>query len=175
MTVCSLILSAGQVRAEEDFSKNGESSVTISGLTAEQAGTISRSCASLKQSLKQLQKTDTSTRSYLGSIYETLLSGFIAPLNLRLTKNNQPSATISDLHSSLISKRQDFSQKFITYSQDFEELLNVDCKSDPEKFYDQLLKTRKSRSALEKTVTEMRNLLDKQLTAVEKLEAKYEN
>ena len=147
-----------------------DTSVTISTLTESQAGYISQSCASIKQGLKALQRTDVAIRSYLGTIYETALTSFISPLNVRLAKNNLPSAVLTDLHSSFIIKRQDFSHLFVTYSQDFENLLNVDCKNEPEAFYDQLLKTRKSRAALEKSVDEVNSILNKVPSAIQKIE-----
>lgn len=140
-----------------------------SGLSKEQSGAISQSCDSIKQSLKKLQKVDTKTRSYLGSLYEVFLTDFISPLNLRLVRNGLPSTTLTELHSSIIAGRQDFAKKFTLYAQDFETLLNTDCQSNPAGFYKQLQTTRKSRAALEQSTEAMRMLLEKHQTAVQSL------
>ena len=138
-------------------------------LSKEQAGAISQSCDSIKQSLRKLQKADTKTRSYLGSIYEDLITDFISPLNLRLTRNNLPNTTLTTLHSDLILKRQDFAQKFTLYEQSFEDLLSADCQNNPEDFYKKLQETRKARNALERSTEAFRMLLEKHQNAVQTL------
>ena len=138
-------------------------------LSKEQSGAISQSCDSIKQSLKKLQKVDTKTRSYLGSIYEEFITDLISPLNLRLTRNNMPNTALTTLHSDLILKRQDFAQKFTLYEQSFENLLNADCQNDPEDFYRKLQETRKARNTLEQATEAFRMLLEKHQNAVQTL------
>lgn len=138
-------------------------------LSKEQTGAISQSCDSIKQSLKKLQKADTKTRSFLGGIYEDFLTDFISPLNLRLVKNDLPSPTLTELHSSLISKRQDFAKKFTLYAQNLETLLNTDCQKNPAEFYAKLQETRKSRNNLEQATEAFRMLLEKHQNAVQSL------
>lgn len=138
-------------------------------ISKEQIGAITQSCDSIKQSLKTLQKDDARTRAYLGTAYENLLTDFISPLNLRLVKNDKPSATLTDIHSTVLTKRQDFSQSFIVYSQDLEKLISIDCKTRAEEFYAQLVKTRTSRSKLEKATTAVKEALTKYQDGVKKL------
>ena len=138
-------------------------------LSKEQAGAISQSCDSIKQSLKKLQKADTKTRSYLGSLYEEFITDFISPLNLRLTRNNMPNATLTTLHSDLILKRQDFAQKFTLYEQSFEILLSANCQDNPEDLYRKLQETRKARTTLEQSTEAFRMLLEKHQNAVQTL------
>ena len=140
-----------------------------SALTEDQESEISQSCATIKQNLKNLQRTDSRTRSYLGSLYQTMLTNYIAPLNLNLVKNNQPSPTITALYSDFLNARKEFADKFTTYSQNFEELLLIDCKDHPGDFYDKLEQTRRERDELHKSVKKVRTLLTNQYTATEKL------
>ncbi len=138
-------------------------------LTEDQEAEISQSCQTIKQNLKSLQRSDSRTRSYLGSLYQTFLTNYIAPLNLSLVKNNQPSATITALYSDFLNARQDFANKFTSYSQNFEELLLIDCKKQPEDFYDKLEQTRKERADLHSSVKRIRTLLGNQYVATEQL------
>ncbi len=140
-----------------------------STISKEQSGAISQSCDSIKQSLRKLQKADTKTRSYLGNIYEEFFTDFIGPLNLRLTKNNLPSPTLTELHSKLLSTRQDFTKKFTLYAQDLEALISIDCQNSPSEFYTKLQATRKSRAALEQTTEAFRMLLEKYQNTVQAL------
>lgn len=138
-------------------------------LSKEQSGAISQSCDSIKQSLRKLQRTDTKTRSYLGSIYEEFLTDFISPLSVRLVKNNLPSTSLTELHSSFLSGRQDFAKKFTLYEQSFEALLSSDCTKNPEEFYQKLQETRKARTTLEQSTEALRMMLEKYQNAVQTL------
>lgn len=138
-------------------------------LSSEQSGAIVQNCASTKQSLLSLQRTDARTRSYLGSAYETVLADYITPLNLRLINSAQPNATLTDLHSEIINTRKEFNSEYTSYSQSLEELIGIDCYTKPEEFYNKLVETRKKRATVSTTTTSIRNLLSEHLTAVRKL------
>ncbi|MBQ6127920.1 hypothetical protein IJI69_04540 [Candidatus Saccharibacteria bacterium] len=145
-----------------------------SAISEEQKGAIVQNCASIKQSLRTLQRTDARSRSYLGSAYETILSKFIAPLNLRLINTNQPNANLTTIHSSIIDTRKNFITEYTTYSQALEDLVASDCYNHPEEFYDKLLDTKKKRANVSTTTTNLRNLLSEYLTGVRKLKSTME-
>ena len=137
--------------------------------TEDQLDTISNSCQTLKQNLKTVQRADSRTRSYLGTVYQTLLTNYITPLNLSLVKHNRPSTTITRLYSDILDARADFADRFTSYSQSFEELLYVDCKSDPTNFYNKLESVRKSRAALNASTKHLRTLFGNFYTATSRL------
>ncbi|MBR3264108.1 hypothetical protein IKF94_02675 [Candidatus Saccharibacteria bacterium] len=139
-----------------------------SALSENQSGAIVQNCASIKQSLRALQRTDARSRSYLGSAYETILSKFITPFNLRLINTNQPNANLTTIHSNIIETRKSFISEYTTYSQALEDLIASDCYSHPEDFYSKLQDTRRKRANLSGTTTTLRNLLSEYLTAVRK-------
>ena len=144
-------------------------SVPVSALSEAQSGAVVQNCASIKQSLRALERTDARTRSYLGSAYEAVLTNFIAPLNLRLINTGQPNTNLTTLHSEIIETRKNFISEYTAYSQSLEDLVSSDCYSHPEDFYNKLYETRKKRAALSSTTTTFRNLLSEHLTAVRKL------
>lgn len=86
-----------------------------------------QNCSSIKRSLRTLQKTDSKTRVYLGTSYERLLSSFIIPLNMNIVKENLSAPSLFTLQADLSRQRDDFNHRFITYSQELETLLNIDC------------------------------------------------
>lgn len=141
----------------------------VGALTATQEGAISQNCSTIRKSLKTLQRADSKTRVYLGTTYETLLNNFIMPLNLRLTRDNRPNLTLTNLQTDYVEERTDFAQNFIKYSQNLEELINVDCVNDPTGFYKKLETTRKLRSEVEKSVTKMKKLIGMQFATVKTL------
>lgn len=141
----------------------------VMAISESQSGAIVQNCASIKQSLRALQRTDARSRSYLGSAYETLLSKFITPLNLRLISTNQPNANLTTIHSNIIETRKNFINEYTTYSQALEDLISADCYKHPEDFYDKLQDTKRKRANLSGTTTTLRNFLSEYLTAVRKL------
>ena len=88
-------------------------------LTDDQRGELSMNCSSIKSSLKKLQVSDAKIRSLLGANYQTILNSYITPFNLRLVKNNQNLGDLSDLQSSFVLQKNDFSSLYIAYSQQF--------------------------------------------------------
>ena len=146
---------------------------TVSAMSSEKSGAISQHCATIKQSLKSLQKTDARSRSYLGSIYETIITKFIAPMNLRLIDTGQPNANLTDLHSVILNVRKEFTQNYTSYSQALEDLLATNCQTDPEGFYQKLIDTRQKRAEVSSLTTSLRNLFSEYLTGVRRIRNEY--
>lgn len=138
-------------------------------LDADQKGVISTNCDTIKQSIQQLTRADSKTRVYLGSSYENALTNFIIPLNLRLTKNNKPSAGLTSIQSKFAEKRQVFNDTYTDYMKQVEDLLAIDCRVEPEVFYEQLTKARASRATLQKTTLELNSLLHDHIEGVKKV------
>lgn len=141
----------------------------VSAISEPQSDAIIHNCASIKQSLRTLQRTDARSRSYLGSAYETILSDFIAPLNLLLTSSNQPNINLTTVHSNVVDTRKAFISEYTAYSQALEGLIATDCYGHPEDFYNKLQDTKRKRATLSSTTTTLRNLLSEYLTDVRKL------
>ena len=54
---------------------------------------IVKNCEIMQQDLKNLQRIDSRTRVYLGRYYESILTKYITPLNVRLVENSLSSDT----------------------------------------------------------------------------------
>ena len=140
---------------------------TATALTEAQRGAISQNCATIKQSLEQLQHSDSRTRTYLGATYETIANKFIVPLNLRLVKNNLP--TFPDIQSNFTNEQTKFKDAYTDYMKSLGELIATDCKTDPEGFYGKLETTRGKRETLQKTTKALVDLTDQQYNSTEQL------
>ena len=134
--------------------------------SAEQLGAISQNCATIKQSLEQLQYSDSRTRTYLGTTYETLANKFIIPLNLRLVKNNLPTMTVQ---SEFTVAQAKFKDAYTEYMKSLGETLATDCKNEPELFYERLVATRGRRAVLRQWVEQLNQLVDEQYQGTKKL------
>ena len=123
-------------------------------------------CESIKDSLKNVQKQDARTRVYLGGRYETILSGLIMPLNVRLIENSLSSAELVENQSDFAERKVRFSDNYISYQQGLEELVSMNCREEPERFYEKLTEVRAKRNAVNKDVAEMRKLITKNIELV---------
>ena len=115
-------------------------------LSEEEIGSISQNCSSIKVRLQRVQKDDARNRVFLGTQYETIASKLMLNLNLRLVKNGMASASLAEQQTTFMSERDRFKNDFIGYSQEFENLLNMNCKDEPIKFYRQLEIVRSKRA-----------------------------
>ena len=128
-------------------------------LNESEIGAISQNCASIKIHLQRIQKDDTRNRVYLGSQYETIASGLMLNLNLRLVKNGIANAYLAEQQTTFTSERNRFKDDFIGYSQELETLINIDCKSEPVKFYRQLELTRAKREDVNASIHRLNDIM----------------
>lgn len=141
-------------------------------LSKNQTAAISQNCASIKQSLKHLQHADVRTRIFFGSTYQSILTNFMTPLNLRLVKDNQPNPELVQTQTDFSSSRNNFTQNYINYSKKLEKLLAIDCRFRPQDFYKQLNSTRQSRAKLARSAQKTQTILENHLKIVEAMQAK---
>ena len=142
-------------------------------ITKEQETAIVSKCGAIKDDLKKVQKEDARTRVYLGGYYETILTKFITPLNVRLVENNLSSAGLVENQNNFADARTLFISDFIVYQQGLEELVGLDCKTEPEKFYDKLKVVQQKRKTMVQDVLKMRNLISEHVKLVTNLKRKF--
>lgn len=138
-------------------------------LSDAQKDIIMDNCDTIKDTLKSLQKTDSRTRVYLGRYFETVLGNFIIPLNLRLVENNISNNKLMDNQTNFAARRERFNSDFIVYQQALEELVNINCKSEPVRFYEKLQVVREKRQAVNKDVNKLKALTNEQVKLTEEL------
>ncbi len=128
-------------------------------LSEEEVGIVSQNCSSIKVRLQRVQKDDARNRVFLGSQYETIASKLMLNLNLRLVKNGMASASLAEQQTTFMSERDRFKNDFIGYSQEFENLLNMNCKDEPEKFYRQLELVRAKRADVDASMQRLKSII----------------
>lgn len=143
--------------------------VNCLAISQEQRDAIYEHCEAIRDSLKNVQKIDARTRVFLGSHYETVLSKFIMPLNLRLVENNLSNTGLIDSQSDFATTKSAFSADFVSYQQNLESLIAIDCRAEPEKFYEKLVVVRKKRKAVSLDTDKMRELMMKNIELTERL------
>ena len=138
-------------------------------ITDTQRATIIDHCDAMKDSLKNLQRTDSRTRVYLGRYFETILTNFITPLNLRLVENNISNSALLENQTNFAERRTRFVNDFITYQQGLEELVHINCKNEPDRFYEKLQEVKDKRRIVNRDVIKLKGYTDEQVKLVEEL------
>lgn len=133
--------------------------IGVSAFSEAQKTAISGNCVSIKESLKTTQRVDTRARVYLGGKFEAVLTRFITPLNVKLVENNVSNLKLLENQSEFATAKAFFSNDFVKYQQALEELVNMDCKAEPEAFYEKLLLTRKRRELVKEDTIKLKELL----------------
>ena len=144
----------------------------VQAISPNQSAVIVEHCDTIKDDLKKVQKEDARVRVYLGGYYETILTKFITPLNVRLVENNLSSAGLVENQNNFAGTKTLFANDFIAYQQGLEELVGLDCRQEPEKFYDKLTTVRQKRKIMVQDVLKMRNLISEHVRLVEGLRGK---
>ena len=146
--------------------------IKVEAISDNKKTAIIDNCDSIKDNLKKVQKEDSRTRVYLGGYYETILTKFITPLNMRLVENNLSSAKLIENQNDFADAKALFASDFIVYQQSLEELIGIDCKKEPEKFYDNLDLVRKKRKIVEQDVLKVRSFITEHIKLVDELKGR---
>lgn len=144
----------------------------VGAISEEQKAGITDNCNTIVENLKKVQHNDARARVYLGGYYETILTKFVMPLNLRLVENNLSAPELIENQSRIAEVKATFMSDYVYYQQELEGLVGMDCKKEPEVFYERLELVRKGRKKVERDVMKMRNLIAEQVKLVGELKSK---
>ena len=146
----------------------------VSAITEAQKNAIIDHCDAIREDLKTVQKKDRRVRVYLGRYYETILSKFITPLNIRIVGNSLPvNERLFNNQVNFADKKSAFEEDYISYQQELEKLVTgINCKNMPEEFYLQLGRVQRKRKIVNQDATELRKLMGEQVKLVTALKGK---
>ena len=141
----------------------------VRAISENQKSAIVDNCDSIKNSLKQVQKDDARVRIALGGRYETILTNFITPFNVRLVENGLSNADLVENQNEFSNSKITFNNDYIKYQQELENLIALDCKNSPDDFYDKLEKVRQKRKIMEQDTLKIRSLLTVHMSLATKI------
>lgn len=130
---------------------------------------VREQCDEIRDNLKALQRSDSRARVYLGRYYGIILSRFIIPLNVRLVKNSLSSSAFTENQNRFEKAWTSFTIDYIEYQKGLEELVSIDCRTEPERFYQKLTNVRVKRAAVEDDTVEIRKRAEQHVGLVMEL------
>ena len=143
--------------------------VSAAELDEKRIGAISQNCSIIKERLRRIESAGARSRVYLGTQYESIYSGLMSNLSLRLMRNGIANQDIANQQATFKSERERFRNDFIGYSQELKNLIAMDCKNEPKKFYKQLKKTRTKREDISKSIQRMNDIISGHRQTVQSL------
>lgn len=126
-------------------------------------------CEAIKEDLKKVQRADARARVYIGGRYETILTDFVMPMNVWLVEKNMSRTELIESQNAISEGKMGFSNDYVDYQQGLEQLVGMNCRAEPEKFYDKLVRVRQKRKKVEQDMQKMTKLLDDYKAQVVKL------
>lgn len=144
----------------------------VGAVSKEQEVIIKDRCETIRENLKTVQKRDAKARVYLGGYYETILSKYMTPLNVRLVENNISDVALIENQNSFAKAKTGFAEDFVSYQKALEELVLMDCKNEPAKFYEELEAVRAKRAKMEKDMAKITDLINKHRELVTELKGR---
>ena len=147
-------------------------SMPVLAVSEAQKNAIKDHCDSIRESLKDVQKADARARVYLGAFYEEILTDYITPLNVRLVENNLSTPDLVENQNKIADTRTLFINDYVSYQQELEELVTMDCWKAPESFYNELIKVRQKRKIVEQDTLQMRTLISDHVKLANQIKGK---
>ena len=138
----------------------------VSAISEEQRIAIVEKCDVIRDDLKSVQRIDARARTFLGSHFETALSKFVMPLNIRLVENNLSDLDLIENQNEFATAKAGFVVDFISYQQELESLIAMNCRTEPELFYEKLKVVRDKRKIVASDVTKMKGIVTRNLKLV---------
>ena len=130
-------------------------------MSDELKGAISVNCGSIVKQLQNVRYYDRRAREYLGNRYEKVLTSYVTNLNVRLVKNNISNARLQELQVALAESHAGFKNEYGKYATEMNELIGMNCVTEPEGFYVKLGQVRARRVNVRRWTEKMSEGLDK--------------
>jgi len=128
---------------------------------------VAQNCSSIQISLKNLQVSDANTRAYLGNILEGTTTRYITRLNVRLIRNNISVPDLIRDQSDITAVKAAFSASYVKYARSLEDLIKINCRTNPQGFLSQLVVVRTNRAALHDVVEQTKSVVTTHIDNVE--------
>lgn len=128
-------------------------------LTDQYIASIKEGCTDALQGILRVQKSEAATRVNRGREYESLLR-LVAAFNSRVVLNKQEAPALTNTAARLQTKFTDFRNHYLDYADKIDATLEINCKTAPVTFYDNLTAAREARAKVAADIKDMDTLLD---------------
>lgn len=121
-------------------------------LTQNQYELITGNCTALKSTLNQLHSNDALLRINAGQTYESILAKLMRRFNERVAYSNMNGDELEVVASNFELTLNTFRNNYVTYERQLSLIMDIDCMTEPQVFYDALMLAREYRNQLHDNV-----------------------
>ncbi len=136
-------------------------------LTDEQRARVQAECAQIKGSLSQLHASDALLRVNRGQVYESLSSRLMVPFNARLSSAGLDNKAMTTHTTQYASALNSFRTHYIAYEQKLSEALRIDCRKEPDTFYQAVIDARELRNTVHADIEKLHAIITDYGTSVD--------
>lgn len=135
-----------------------------------QSEAITSNCTTLKATLTQLHSNDALLRVNAGQTYESILTKLMKRFNERVAYNNMDHSGLDTVALNFETTLNVFRSDYVTYEQQLSEVMDIDCSTSPQGFYDAVMLTKTYRSKVREDVNSLNTIMNQYSTALDKFE-----
>ncbi len=142
---------------------------TADQLTSDQIQRITSGCSSIKNTLNQLQVSDTLLRVNRGQFYESMSSKLMLKFNARLSNNGMDNNAFVAITTNYAATLNLFRSDYLVYEQQLSNTINIDCSKDPNGFNTAIVQARALRNKVHGDVVALNSQITSYQTGVNTL------
>lgn len=128
-------------------------------LSSSQIESVRNNCVTAQASLQRLRDSDLIARTIRGRTYNDL-NELIKSFNSRIALNGVNAPNLIAVPATLDQTYRDFYDHYTNYDASMRDVLDVDCKSQPERFYTLFLNVEQQRERIADDISSMRKQID---------------
>lgn len=130
-------------------------------------------CSEIKTTLKQLHASDAVVRVNRGKLYERISTKLMAPLNSRIALNRLDGTNLGSITSEYAKHLTTFRLTYQDYEETLSALININCLTQPARFYNSLEDVRTKRDLVFESVNILTQDIVSYRTAFDEFAAPY--
>lgn len=144
-------------------------------LTQSHIAHVRSNCLTAVSSLDQLHRTDALLRVNRGQLYESISTRLMSRLNSRVALNRLDASKLTVASSNYEKALKSFREHYINYERQLNSTININCREQPQRFYDMVVETGKRRQRVNVDVRQIHRYLDDYNKAFAALRSEYES
>lgn len=122
--------------------------------------TIQANCENALVTLRRLHQSDALLRVNQGQLYEYISTRLMARLNSRIALNRLDGAALVAAAARYEETLQQFRDEYQRYEEQLSEVLDMNCRQEPERFYYAITDARQARLLVSEEVKELHSSID---------------
>lgn len=120
---------------------------------------VQNNCIALKNTLDQLNYSDTALRVNQGQYYEEISTKLMTPMNSRIALNKYDSGNLTSITADYVKEIDTFREDYTAYAKALSQARHDNCSERPQNFYDDIVAAASARQTLHESVVRLNDMV----------------